>query len=457
MAFDIPEDPTLKKSINVSSASVASHSAAGEEAILTDISVKVFAMGETVDRNILVECSDFEFRCNHLLYHRIKDYCTASSLPLVLSIAREHEKRVILKSAVKSDLLETSSDSVVWDPAFTVISGAYVYFFNSPKDLVASSYFYLTNAHIAAEELGLSLITDTADCHIRFKSPSQLEDWLTCLQSHIDSLSKTGVIASKPKKPESKQKVKVTFSSPKAAVVLEDAGLDLAVRLEVLDLTVKVEKGVKLAWGNMVLTEEKTAQALIALPNAEEIELVKGPIALHFSCILIHWHIYTFRSLWNFFQFRPYESEPEAITPRVTSPPAGTQAVTVSCALIDLYFANQINGFLLAHLQAKDTTCLIGQSEGQGKRIVVSMPMLRAEDLMDYPRTMLKRPANEPVVLLEGDLDLEFELRPDTNAKLQGNFLSIRSQSLSLVYINQPILRIWNYIQTKLLGIFDKE
>ena len=450
LAFDLPEDPVLKKSLKLSSVSLTSQSASGEETLLSGLSLKVLAEGETC-RNIIVESSDFELHCGHCLYHKVKDYLTSSSLPPTLSIAREYEKRVILKAAIKSDLMETSADTVLWEPLFTVLSGPYLYFFNSPKDWAAASYFYLTNAHLKSEELQLSVVTDSADCYFRCKSTSQLEDWSTSLQTHINSLSKTGLILSPQKKSPGKSKVTVTFWSPKAAVVLQDTSLQLAVRLEVLDLTVTGNRGV--TWSSLVLTEERTAQALVALPSPEQIQLTKGPNCLHFSQILVHWHLYTFRSLWNFLQLRPYETE-SSISPRQAPDFAG---VTVSCSLLDLYCVNQVNGFLLAHLQAKDFSCSVGPAEGGGKRIALSIPTLRTEDLTDYPRTMLKRPATEPLVLVQGDIAMEIVLRPDINEKLQGNFLTLQSQSLSLVHMNQPLLRLWNYIQTKLLGLFDKE
>ena len=451
IAFDIPDTPSARKTLTVTSATLNSHSDSGIEPILPSLSLRIFTL---THHQIFIESSDFTLTCPHHLYHKVKDSQSLVNSPPILTSAREQEKKIILKSALKTDLIETSDDLETWVQSFTVISGAYVYFFNSPKDVTAASYFYLTDSKVVWKDLVLTLVVETADCHLRFKSRGKLEEWLGILQNHIDFLSKTKLLPVKMEKSKGKMEKMVVFSTPKASILLKDTEMSLFVRLEILDFSLKFKKYVKIQWSNMVLTEELTSQALLALPEAGKVKLCRGEKRVNVKHLLVHWHLYTFRSVWSFFELRPYEAEAGGVAQREVK--AATW-LTLTCSTLDFYCANQTNGFLLAHMACEETLCSVGRLEDGSKRITVTIDRLKAEDLTDYPRTVLRRPGETPVLLVDTQLDLELVMKTDTNEKLQANFLSLHSQCLSLVYLNQPILRLWNYIQTKLLGLFDKE
>lgn len=94
----------------------------------------------------------------------------------------ESEKRTIMRSAVLQDLVERGNSRF-----FAVLSGAYVYFFAQPQDLVAFSYFYVRDCQILREgNCDLRLISPKDDCEMRFSSESRREAWKRELETHIE-------------------------------------------------------------------------------------------------------------------------------------------------------------------------------------------------------------------------------------------------------------------------------
>lgn len=98
----------------------------------------------------------------------------------------ESEKRTIMRSAVLQDLIERANSRL-----FAVLSGAYVYFFAEPTDLVAFSYFYVRDCSVSREgNCDLRIVSQKDHCEMRFSSESRRDAWVKELEMLIEDVKR---------------------------------------------------------------------------------------------------------------------------------------------------------------------------------------------------------------------------------------------------------------------------
>ena len=104
------------------------------------------------------------------------------------------DKAQLLKDNKKIDTAFYFSEKVgKWKLHYLILSGAYVYFYETNKQLYPSSYYYLTNASVKdegkSEALGLfmlSVINKYGEvCRLGFRKPEQKTEWLRLLGDYV--------------------------------------------------------------------------------------------------------------------------------------------------------------------------------------------------------------------------------------------------------------------------------
>ena len=107
-----------------------------------------------------------------------------------ISSLLQSEKLTIMRSAVVKDLVDRGNTRF-----YAVLSGAYVYFFARPEDLVPSSYFYVRNCLVVTQGLcELRVVSDVEDCEMRFMTETRREAWVTALQTHIEDRNRDSLV-----------------------------------------------------------------------------------------------------------------------------------------------------------------------------------------------------------------------------------------------------------------------
>lgn len=142
---------------------------------------------------IKTECSQIDFTFTPATYREFTKIGNTLVLESEIIKLLQTDKASLVKDAKKIDSIMFYNESNgKWARHYAILSGAYLYLYETNKQLYPTSYYYLLNANIQdngknaeSEIYNLSILNIYGNCLIGFKNEKQKNDWLTLLKSHI--------------------------------------------------------------------------------------------------------------------------------------------------------------------------------------------------------------------------------------------------------------------------------
>ncbi|CAG9335335.1 VPS13_2 [Blepharisma stoltei] len=416
------------------------------------------------------------------------------------------EKRIIMRKAVTISKLKKKNASIQsWHHYFAVLSAGYIYFFNNEKETLAANYYYIKDCSVVdiSDQIGipntLKLLNRFGECVIAFDKPSEMKKWMEKLNDQITELmTYTSAAAKDPTPKANKLWCVIDFSYPEISLKLSnEEGAELA-EFELNELSMKgllntFDLGVHATLESLnikdlqrnspsihfnyfvrTLNEDKglmdfkfqyISRASLDYNDTDVVSMAS------FGTLQINWNPDIIGIILNFFAFARY-SDPSsvvsALTHQQTLGKLQSDHVLFNLSLkiekLDLYLNNVQKELCIAlvSIQNTDTAILIrnGGSEFSG-----FLGNLLVDDLTNYPKTAVSNHRylypftllsvrDSSQFLLKFKICMYSEDNPDKPLDTS-TIVNIEMNSINMVYIQQPFLRIIDYFSYKILGVFD--
>ncbi|CAG9311707.1 VPS13_6 [Blepharisma stoltei] len=406
------------------------------------------------------------------------------------------EKEQIMNSAVYSSFLQKQGRNVQsWHKFFGILSGGYIYFFRNENDLIADSYFYIKDSNILMMKdppNSLKLQNRYGECFISFNSLEVLTKWREALNQQILEIMsyRSASIMTDNRKSNyvyANFQLAIPTISLKLTneeyVVLSELKLQeivLGTSLRPYDLSLNM----KLQSMEIVdLQRHKGSSHMTILCRSLDDEnglidmnlLVLGnnsplfrdqdiEIILKLGSVELNWNPDILGSMINFFEFAEY-SDPSAVledTQEILKPDHVLANLRIEVKSIDLYLNVVERSLSIALASAVDfhTNVLIRNGGYEWNGVLGN---LEISDLTNYPQTAVYQQI-KPFRLFSVREHSESLVRFDIfifkdnhplKPKNIGSRVNVELSSISMIYLHQPVMRIVDYFNMKILGLFD--
>ena len=427
-------------------------------------------------------------------------------LPEVFSIREDVwssislEKSEILKSAALISKLNKKGTGVQsWYKYLAVLSGPYIYFFNNEKETFASSYFYVKDCDIVdvSGEIGVdySIMLENrfGQCVLSFDKEPLFRRWFQGLSDKVTDLeSYTSAAASSYSKSKvSKSLVNFTFAIPAFSVVLTNeervklTQFELGkIKTQVAVESMKLSASASLAsllvhdlqrpstphFSTLIRTyhHEKLIHLDLCMlnsnhPNYQHTDM---DVQIAFGSVELNWNPDLLTSIMNFFEFAGYSEQAVQKTEAVgeLQPSHVLLNLKVFISNIDLYLNTVENEISLAVASISNLNSRVLLMNG-GWNWEGELGNLEVCDLTNYPSTVIQEKVKpfKLFSLREGSKSLLrfsiFFFSEDNPAKPKdiGGSVDLELSSVQLVFLNQPFMRIVDFFNYKILGLFDTQ
>lgn len=415
-------------------------------------------------------------------------------LPEMFKYEKNDEKDLKFTDAKYKGKIKKLVGMNAWKEHDAVLLGSYLYFYNPERfGGNTSSFFYIKDCSIQdiSEDQQIPycihLQNIYGDCVFAVSSEQDFERWKLVLNESINEFESRTSLATKKTVSESDRIIcKFKFEAPKANIQLKTENSEMSAEIDlsnmVTEITTKDSEYVLIGTlrGMEILEDHghkfsklflsKDCQDLIKL-NLKCIDS-KSPkyrnqdykVKVRCGVVDINWNYHLITKLLNFFQFAEY-SDP-TLTLRETREVAKDHTFlnfSIKTNEICIYLNNNKTQLSLAKvlIQGFESTFLV-QTEGNVWKGVLGN--LEISDMTNYPATALDQACNEFKIftvrenskLMQFNIIMYSENYKDRDMDV-GNVVDVELNSIDLVYIHQPIMRIVDYLNYHVLGAFDTQ
>ena len=405
------------------------------------------------------------------------------------------EKEKIVKNAVLTGFLWMTNSKVRgWNKVFGVLSGAYVYAYLQEGSVNPVVVFYVKDCsltNIAMDEPGcegFKVINRHGECYISFSTHPQRVQWETAIMDLVFSL-RTDVISSEitEKRDSWKPVFRLQASMPLVTVKLTDWEVNPWLELRVYGVTGdcvggKLEMQFNAALNKMEIEDlrlpvemrslarsvDDTGTGLIDVkgaiidPTSPNFQLIETKLDVKFHRMVFNWNQETLTEIFNFLQYHPRLPSSTPCPPTVSS--SLTQLyLSISVEVVDFYLNNVQNGISLFHGSVEGATCDFIMQEKKYE-LVGSLANASLNDTTDYPRTASESYQTGTSFRLfsisEGSsqlLTFKLVILEDGSEEIIDQysvFVDLAVTSAKFVYLHQPINRLVDFFDQKILGLF---
>lgn len=430
------------------------------------------------------------------LYHQVLNLDKILDLELDLSSRIHVDKKEIIKNCkLITRIRKQGSGIQSWTQYIAILSGAYIYFFKNEKETISASEFYIKDCSItpvANIPNTFSLQNRFGECIMSFPKERDYQKWVQSLTEQIAKL-RTNKSMAKSKEVKNIDKkllaayVKIPVISVKlcneegfaiSETIIESLSVqgyarpyDILVSGKIESLLIKdlqrqnssshFSSFAKSVNEGLINLEAKFTSSDSPLYNDQDLSL-----DIQFGKAQINWNPDIISSTLSFFTFAEY-SDPnfkKPVTVGMIYPNHTLVSIHIKMDSIDVYFNNvqkEISLAVVSMTQA-DLFFIIKNGAYVFKGDIGN---LKLNDLTNYPRTALNEPIR-PFTLFSVKEDsqalLRFKFYIYTNdnpekPKDTGSVVELELNSVSIVYVHQPFMRILDYVSYKVIGVFDAQ
>jgi Vacuolar-sorting-associated 13 protein C-terminal/SHR-binding domain of vacuolar-sorting associated protein 13/Autophagy-related protein C terminal domain len=407
------------------------------------------------------------------------------------------KKDIIKNSKIITKLRKQGNNIQTWTQFIGILSGAYIYFFINDKEPIATTYYYIKDCSITEiPNLSNSILLQNrfGVCVLSFFKEKEYEKWIKALSDQIFKFQTNKSVAKTTTQKDYKKKVfEVALNIKTISIKLcNEDGISIS-ELEIGNLTAKSQGrsyDMSLNASLMSLTVrdlQRHSSSIRFNTFARSIDETAGIIDLSmeyysFNSPLyndedilldlkvgkceINWNPDIISSTLSFFTFAEY-SDPNHKKPLrvgILQPNHVLLKTKIWIENIKVYLNNVQKQISLAEISMQGTdTCFIVKNGGYSWTGVIGNLVLN--DLTNYPRTVLMEKVQpfklfsvkeQSKSLLEFDIFIYGEDNPEKPKDLSSK-VTLELDSVSIVYLHQPFMRIIDYISYKVIGVFDAQ
>ena len=422
------------------------------------------------DYRISVASDSLRFGLCYCLYQRLLRLSDFLRIDEEAWQAVALHKKAIMRKAVLFDLLHSPGQISL----FTVLSEGYLYFFSSPQAAFASGYFYLKDCEVRRElDLELTLTNKSASVRLIFEVQKQVEKWEKALKERVKDLQDSGNKGT-GQGAERRTRWEVKVRAGELELGLAGTAGVLFVRVESRDCQGTIVRNEKetvasIAMGTFQILDllvPRNFPVLLSESSSEGVNLLVSQavsvpsdqpkplsVSLGFRSLVWNWTHSTLSALFHFF-------DPVPVSP---SGPRQLLDFTLSSRLIRLYLVCGDGELALVCVSFHQANLLFSMRptayEFSGK-----FKSLSLVDTSDYPKTAkhtdFGRLIPREVLIETADSPQSFALiMPDATS---GRYTENKPNVFRMVlvgtkvnYLHQPVCRLVEFFNGKLLGLFD--
>lgn len=415
-------------------------------------------------------------------------------LPEMFSINSQENIGNNSESKIQGKVKKLTPGIHAWKEFTSTLVGSYLYFY-SPEQFggTSNSFFFIKDCNVldVSDELQmencLRLQNVYGECTFALGSKSEFEKWKILLSETInDYESRTSLVAKKAAPESQSVKFKLNFYVSTAVMQLtkeNNLGISAKITLNNMQSEV-VSKDFEFkftgAIGGMEICQASIAKfsKLFQSKVSQELILVKikhidskSPnyknqdfkVKVHCGAVEVDWNYHLVMELMNFFQFAGY-SDPSLTIEKQVGVVAKDHVLlnfSIESEEISINLNNNTTGVSIGRVSVQQfASNFTLQSEGNIWR--GTLGNIEISDLTNYPATAL----NNPIVpyklftVRENNRLMHFTIimyseslvdrDPDTSTKVE-----LELNSINIVYLHQPIMRIIDYLMNHVLGAFD--
>ena len=432
------------------------------------------------------------------LYHQLLNLDKVLDIELDLSSRIHVDKKEIIKnSKLITRVRKLGTGIQNWTQYIAILSGAYIYFFKNEKENISATEFYIKDCavtQLANVENTFTLHNRFGECTLSFIKERDFLKWIMVIKEQIEKLrTNKSMAGTKRVKDIEKKLLSAVLSVPVVSIKLcNEEGFaisetiigdvharsftrsyDTYVSGKIGSLVIKdLQRQSSSAHFNTFLKSMDRSAGLINLEmkycSSDSPLYLDEDLNLnvHIGHACLNWNPDIISSTLSFFTFAEY-SDPDFKKPiQVGMIHPNHTLVSIHIALdhIELYLNNVQKEISIAvvSMTEADTYFLIKNGGYVFKGMIGN---LKLNDLTNYPRTALKEEI-KPFTLFSVQehskslLRFEFFIFADDNPERPKDFgsnVEMELDSVSIVYVHQPFMRILDYVSYKVIGVFDAQ
>lgn len=429
----------------------------------------------------LSKLPDFKIIWNASVYHQLL------RLPEVFNFLSESGEAKDLEVALEGTLKKLTPGLHAWKEFDSKLVGSYLYFGNT-------SFFYIKDCSIvdASEEYQqentLKLTNIYGECVLAFPTKTDKEQWLYTLNEVINKFeSRTSMATSLTTKDSSRVLYKFEFEVSTAQIQITDERQKPVSRFQFNKLVSSIqarEYDFKFSGtlGQMMVLEESDSKFKHVFRSLDQREMIEIHIS-HIDSkskdyknkglvveitggnVEINWNFELLTEILNFFQFAEYSDPTRMIedTLGVVDKDHVLLELNIELKSLALALINHKNKLAIAEVKVSDfISGILIQSEGY--KITGTLDKLEINDLTNYPQTAIKGEIKPYKIFSVRDggelLKFSIEIYSESNLKRDldvSSKLEVELGRLDINYLHQPVMRIVDYLNYHILGVFDTQ
>ena len=434
------------------------------------------------------------------VYHQLLTITDNISLELDFTNTIHLDKKDIIKSSkLITKLRKQGTGLQNWSQYIGILSGAYIYFFNNEKEPIASTYYYIKDCSLALHpSLPNTLLMQNrfGECILSFSREKEYLKWLDVLSDQVLKFqtSKSAAKSNLTQKIDfEKSLISSKLRIPEISIKLcNEDGVALS-ELSIGEVVASskarsCDVGVSASLGSLVLKDlqrhsssihfKTLARSIDSLSGLMDLQLLyytsSSPLYEGIDLVVkfklgkaeVNWNPDIISSILSFFTFAEYSDPNFKKTGDVGMLQPNHVLVDIHVVIehIEVYFNNVQRQISLAviSIDNADTNFVIKNGGYQWRGVIGNLTL---SDLTNYPKTVLLEEI-QPFTLFsvkeksESLLRFDIFIYKDDNPEAPkdiGSTVEMELNSVSIVYLHQPFMRILDYVSYKILAVFDAQ
>lgn len=432
------------------------------------------------------------------IYHQLLTIIKTTHLDFDFSSRIHLDKKEIIKnSKLISKIRKQGSGIQNWSQYIAILSGTYIYFFANEKEAIPAAEFYIKDCaltHILDIPCTFQLQNRFGVCVISFPKEKDFQKWEDTLLDQILKL-RTSKSAAKDnsQKDYEKKTVYAKMNIPTISLKLcnEDGIAISEIKVGQILATLDARPYdllLNTSLGSLIIRDlQRHSSSTHFNTFAKSVDDSSGLINLNLQYfennsplyknqdlamevklgkVEVNWNPDIISTILSFFTFAEY-SDPDY----KKAQPVGM--IYPNHILINFHIQLESIDVFLNNVQKEISLAVISVNHTDTNFIVFNggyefkgcMGNLVLSDLTNYPKTALMEPTRKFTLFSvkeESESLLRFNIFIYTNdnpekPKDVGNRVELELNSVSIIYVHQPFMRILDYVSYKIIGVFDAQ